>query len=192
MGPAAAACDLPIPTRPGCRGSGPVRAPLDIGVIGPGHVGPQVVRNGDGSAVPGGRGRGAGSGSGGGNGNPYMPSVDWNQLLGALQNACQGAPFVNPTVPCSQIPPAQPAGATGPPPPPPSIVLALSAFGQLTMPSPVPSHYPYGDAEGERSPVHAGQREHLVLDGPGDLAAGVQDGVGGCGVGQGHGHPGQP
>ncbi len=81
-----------------------------------------------------------------------MPSVDWNQLLGALQNACQGAPFVNLTIPCSQIPPALPAGATGPPPPPPSIVLALSAFGQLTMPAPVPSHYPSGTLKEDGHP----------------------------------------
>src|SRR3954467_6607347 len=50
---------------------------------------------------------------------------------------------------------------------------------------PGPVALPVGDVEGGPSPLHAGQREHVVLDGPGDVAAGVQDGVGGCGVGQG-------
>ena len=30
------------------------------------------------------------------------------------------------------------------PPPPPSIALATAAYGQLVMPTPVPSHYPTG------------------------------------------------
>ena len=89
-------------------------------------------------------GSGSGSGTTGGSGNPYVPTTDWAQLLGALQSGCQGAPFVNPQVPCSMIPPAQPAGAPGPPPPPPSIVLALSAWGELVMPVPKPARYPTG------------------------------------------------
>ena len=63
-----------------------------------------------------------------------------------MQASCQSGPVVNPVVPCSQLIPTPPAGGAiaGPPPPPPAIVLALSAWGQLKMPTPVPSRYPSG------------------------------------------------
>ena len=78
--------------------------------------------------------------------SPYVPGVDWLDLLGAMQTSCQTGPVVNPVVPCSQLIPTPPAvgAVAGPPPPPPAIVLALSAWGQLKMPTPVPSRYPSG------------------------------------------------
>ena len=115
------------------------------------------VGTGVGGGVAAGSGYG-GSGSGGSGGvviqpvnggastNPYLPGVDWHDLLGAMQASCQSGPVVNPVVPCSQLIPTPPAGGAvaGPPPPPPAIVLALSAWGQLKMPTPVPSRYPSG------------------------------------------------
>lgn len=146
--PSALACDpaqlcptpAPVVVTPGLGHGGGVV----IGVTSPGGVvNPQS--GGSGSALP---IVNAGGGPGVQNGvmttNPYVPSPDLNLLLGALQAQCQAAPLVNPLVPCSSIPPQQPSGAATPPPAPPSIVLALSAWGQLVMPAPKPSRYPTG------------------------------------------------
>lgn len=82
-----------------------------------------------------------GSGPVGGNGNPFIPG---NTSPGSYPGC---PPALNdPAWVAYCNPPATPAaaGAAAAPPPPPSIALASAAYGELTMPAPVPSHYPTG------------------------------------------------
>ncbi len=110
---------------------------------------------GGGSVVPVGATGGTGSAAGG-NGNPFIPG-----------NLPVTGPFFycppdlnNPAWVAACNPPAAPAAPAGggapapppPPPPPPSIALAQAAWGQLVMPSPVPSRYPSGTLKTDGHP----------------------------------------
>lgn len=111
---------------------------------------------GGGSVVPVGATGGTGSPAAG-NGNPFIPgNLPANPAfpLGCPPDPTNAAwvAFCNPPAP-----PAAPAGGGAPappppPPPPPSIALAQAAWGQLVMPSPVPSRYPSGTLKTDGHP----------------------------------------
>src|SRR6478736_5019804 len=93
--------------------------------VGTGAGGGVGTGSGPGGSGFGGLGSGGSGGAviqpvnGGASTNPYLPGVDWHDLLGAMQASCQSGPVVNPVVPCSQLIPTPPAGGAvaGPPPP---------------------------------------------------------------------------